>query len=111
VLHADGYRTSFIGGDRASPFLPMLSHKALHPTIVQRADGTTFPIGEGGFIPAERHKNLYAGLPVPRPANYGAPPHDKPAPERRIEGLAPLGPGTVTPDETMNSSATASSRA
>jgi N-acetylglucosamine-6-sulfatase len=91
----------FIGENRARPFLLMLSHKALHPNIVQQADGTTVPIGEGGFIPAERHKTLYAGLPPPRRANYGVPPRDKPALERRIEGLAPLGPGTVTPDETI----------
>lgn len=91
----------FIAGDRSRPFLLMLSHKALHPNIVQQADGTTVPIGEGGFIPAERHRNLYAGVPIPRRANYGVPPHDKPALERRIAGLAPLGPATVTPDETI----------
>ena len=91
----------FISGDRARPFLLMLSHKALHPNIVQQADGTTVPIGEGGFIPAPRHRNLYTGLPVPRRVNYGVPPHDKPALERRIDGLAPLGPATVTPDETI----------
>ena len=34
----------------------MLSHKALHPNIVQRADGSVDDIGEGGFIPAERHR-------------------------------------------------------
>jgi len=91
----------FIAGNRSRPFLLMLSHKALHPNIVQQADGTTAPIGEGGFIPAERHKNLYAGVPIPRRANYGVPPRDKPALARRIEGLAPLGPATVAPDETI----------
>ena len=60
----------------------MLSHKALHPNIVQQADGTTAPIGEGGFIPAERHKNLYAGAPIPRRTHYGVPaPRRSAAPE------------------------------
>ncbi len=92
---------SFIGERRAGPFLLMLSHKALHPNILQQADGTTVPIGEGGFIPADRHKKLYAGTRVPRRGNYGVAPRGKPALERRIEGLAPLGKETVTPDETI----------
>ncbi len=92
---------NFIGERRANPFLLVLSHKALHPNILQRADGTTVAIGEGGFIPADRHKKLYADSPLPRRANYGVPPHGKPALERPIEGLPPLGAGTVTPDETI----------
>ncbi len=92
---------SFIGQRRDVPFLLMLSHKALHPNIVQRADGTTVPIGEGGFVPAERHKKLYADARLPRRDNYGVPPRGKPALERRLEGLPPLGKGTVTPDDTI----------
>jgi N-acetylglucosamine-6-sulfatase len=92
---------AFLGERRPGPFLLMLSHKALHPNILQQADGTIVSIGEGGFIPAERHKRLYATDPLPRRANYGVPPLDKPALARRIEGLPPLGPGTVTPDETI----------
>ena len=48
----------------------MMSHKALHPNILQRADGTVVSIGEGGFIPAERHKKLYTDAPLPRRDNY-----------------------------------------
>jgi arylsulfatase A-like enzyme len=91
----------FLAQKRTSPFMLMLSHKALHPNILQNADGSTVSIGEGGFIPAERHKKLYAGLAPPRRDNYGVPPRNKPALERHIEGLAPLGKGTVTPDETI----------
>src|SRR5213075_550645 len=40
-------------------------------------------------------------LPPPRRANYAAPPLDKPALERPLPGLAPLGRETVTPDETI----------
>ena len=79
----------------------MLSHKALHPNVVQNADGTIVSIGEGGFIPAERHKGLYPNATPPRRGNYAVPPRGKPALERSIPGLAPLGPGTVTPDETI----------
>jgi N-acetylglucosamine-6-sulfatase len=92
---------AFIGEKSEKPFLLMLSEKALHPNITQNADGTVVSIGEGGFIPAERHKTLYAGLPIPRRANYGVPPLDKPALARSIPGLPPLGKETVTPDETI----------
>jgi len=92
---------TFLGEPRPGPFLLILSHKALHPNVIQQADGTVISIGEGGFIPAERHKKLYATDPLPRRANYGVPPLDKPALARRIEGLPPLGRGTVTPDETI----------
>jgi N-acetylglucosamine-6-sulfatase len=91
----------FLGEKREGPFFLMLAHKALHPNIVQHADGSTTAIGEGGFIPAERHKGLFAGLPIPRRANYAVPPRGKPALERRFPGLPPLGPETVTPDETV----------
>ena len=92
---------AFIGESRTKPFLLMLSHKALHPNMLQRADGTVISIGEGGFIPAERHKTLYADKTPPRRANYAVPPRGKPALERPIAGLAPLGKDTVTPDETI----------
>ena len=92
---------SFISETRTKPFLLMLSHQALHPNVLQQADGTIVSIGEGGFIPADRHKKLYADKTPPRRANYAVPPHGKPALERRIEGLAPLGKSTVTADETI----------
>jgi N-acetylglucosamine-6-sulfatase len=109
LARAPGYVTdiftqralSFIQQRRTAPFLLMLSHKALHPNKVQRADGTTEAIGEGGFIPAERHKTLYADAKPPRRGNYAVPPKGKPALERPIPGLKPLGPDTVTPDETI----------
>jgi len=109
LARAPGYVTdiftqralSFIQQRRTAPFLLVLSHKALHPNKVQRADGTTEAIGEGGFIPAERHKTLYAGAQPPRRGNYAVPPRGKPALERHIPGVKPLGPDTVTPDETI----------
>ncbi len=109
LARAPGYVTDiftqralgFIQQRRTAPFMLMLSHKAIHPNKVQRADGTKEAIGEGGFIPAERHKTLYAGAKPSRRANYAVPPKGKPALERPIPGLKPLGPDTVTPDETI----------
>lgn len=109
LARAPGYVTdiftqralSFIRQPRTAPFLLIVSHKALHPNKIQRADGTTAAIGEGGFIPAERHKALYADARPPRRGNYAVPPKGKPALERPIPGLKPLGPDTVTPDETI----------
>jgi N-acetylglucosamine-6-sulfatase len=109
LARAPGYVTdiftqralSFIQQPRTAPFLLIVSQKALHPNKVQRADGTSVAIGEGGFIPAERHKTLYADAQPSRRGNYAVPPKDKPALERPIPGLKPLGPDTVTPDETI----------
>ena len=109
LARAPGYVTdiftdralAFISRARSAPFLLLLSHKALHPNKVQAADGTSQPIGEGGFIPAERHRALYAGATPARRGNYAVPPRGKPALERPIPGLKPLGPETVTPDETI----------
>jgi N-acetylglucosamine-6-sulfatase len=83
------------------PFVLFFAHKALHPNIVQHDDGSTTDIGEGGFIPAERHRGLYAADQIPRRPNYGVPPRGKPALERTIAGLPPLGPATVTDDGTI----------
>jgi N-acetylglucosamine-6-sulfatase len=91
----------FIERRRDTPFLLMLSHKALHPNLLQQADGRTVAIGEGGFIPAERHRKLYLDDPLPRRDNYGVPPRESKALQRSIEGLPPLGKDTVTPDETI----------
>ena len=95
---------AFINEPRDAPFLLYLSHKALHPNITQLDDGSTAaaPSGLAGFIPAERHVGIYAGEPVPRRANSGVTPLDKPALLRQIGELPPLGPDTVTTDETVH---------
>jgi N-acetylglucosamine-6-sulfatase len=91
----------FLARRRERPFFLQLAHKALHPDILQRDDGSTSPIGEGGFVPAERHRQLYARAPLPRRGNYAVPPRGKPALERRIGDLPPLGATTVTSDDTI----------
>ena len=107
----DGYVTdilmdmsvAFIERERDEPFLLYLSHKALHPNITQRDDGssTTAPSGPPGFVAADRHKGRYAGKKPPRRPNYGIVPEDKPALMRQFDGVTPLGSATVTTDQTI----------
>ncbi len=91
----------FLSREREGPFALFLAHKALHPNVIQHDDGSVTAIGGGGFIPAERHKGLYAEDAIPRRSSYGKPPLRKPALERTIGDLPPLGPDTVTSDETI----------
>jgi arylsulfatase A-like enzyme len=56
---------------RSKPFLLYLAHKAVHPDIVQRDDGSVDPASDQGFIPADRHRGRYAGKRYPRAASVG----------------------------------------
>ena len=91
----------FIARPRTEPFLLYLAHKALHPNLHQRDDGSVAVIGQGGFVPAERHRGLYADAAIPRRPNSGIPPSDKPALARRISDLPLLGPETITSERTI----------
>ncbi len=89
----------FIGRKREKPFFLYLAHKAVHPDLDQRDDGSVS--GEGIFRPAERHKSLYAAEPIRRRPNAGDRAAGKPALLRKIADLPPLGPATATDDETI----------
>lgn len=95
------FALEFVDRDHAKPFLLFLAHKAVHPDVVQYADGSVSDPSAGKFIPAERHARLYSGEPIPHRPNHGRVPEGKPALLRPIEGLAPLGPATGTDDETI----------
>jgi N-acetylglucosamine-6-sulfatase len=97
--------TRFMRQSGSKPFLVFLAHKALHPNIVQRDDGSTGAVpGQGeGFVPAPRHQGRYANAPVPRRPNAGAAPVRKPALLRSLDGIPPLGPDTATPDRDIRS--------
>lgn len=99
ILHR--HAMEFLGRPRAKPFLLYLAHKAMHPETVQRADGSLSDPNASNFIPAERHRNLYAGQTVPRRPNALVPPRDKPALQRAIGDLPPLGPETGSSDEAI----------
>ena len=94
------YAVDFIKADQTTPFMVFLAHKALHPNVMQRDDGSTGDLTDqpSGFVAAERHRGRYATAELPRRANYGVAPVGKPALQRKIDTLPPLGPGTVTPD-------------
>ncbi|MEZ5288472.1 MAG: sulfatase [Vicinamibacterales bacterium] len=95
------YVEQFIGETGDQPFLVYLAHKAIHPNVVQRDDGSvgTVPGQPGGFVAAERHRGRYATRDMPRRPNAFHPPVDKPALMRPIPGLPPLGKETATTDE------------
>jgi arylsulfatase A-like enzyme len=95
------YAVEFIRRKHDKPFLVYLAHKAIHPEVMQHDDGSVNLDHAERFIPAERHKRLYAGKKIPRRLNAMRPPTGKPALERSIPGLPPLGPGTATSDETV----------
>ncbi|HEX4936186.1 MAG TPA: sulfatase-like hydrolase/transferase, partial [Gemmatimonadaceae bacterium] len=108
-LEAKGYVTDlltdrvvqFMEESQGKPFMVFLAHKALHPNMTQRADGSVVPVaGQGaGFIPAERHRGRYANAVVPRRANASAPVVRKPALQRALPGVAPIGVDPGTPDQ------------
>ena len=95
------YVERFVQQAGNQPFLVYLAHKAVHPNVVQRDDGSVVPLhGQpGGFVAAERHRGRYAGRVMPRRANAFKPPAGKPALLRRIDSLPPLGRETSTKDE------------
>jgi len=97
------FAVEFIEEPRDVPFMLYVSHKALHPNIQQRDDGSSAELAgqPSGFVAAERHRGRYAEAPVPRRPNASAPIEGKPALQRPIEGLPPLTPGGGTPDRTV----------
>ena len=93
----------FVRKDRDQPFMLYLSHKVVHPNIFQNADGS--PEGPRGgaekYTPAPRHVNLYADKEIPRRPNAASYGKDKPALQRPIPGVVPLGPDSGTDDATI----------
>ena len=107
VVKAKGYVTdlftdraiAFLRKPRTKPFCLYVSHKAVHPDVEQRADGSLDLTKAANFTPAPRHAQLYAGAVVPRRLNVMDPLDGKPALQREIAGLPPLGLATGTKDE------------
>ena len=62
----NGYALEFIERKRSKPFSLFLAHKAVHPDAEQAADGQFEVIG---YVPAERHKDLYKGCVFPKTPN------------------------------------------
>ena len=60
---------AFVGRRRAKPFALFFAHKAVHPDAHQAADGTLDMSRFGGYIPAERHRDLYRDAVFPKKPN------------------------------------------
>jgi N-acetylglucosamine-6-sulfatase len=95
------FALDYLNKKHAKPYLLYISHKAVHPDLIQNADGSVSDPSASKFIPAEKHKHLYAGAAIPHRPNYGKAVEDKPALLRQIAGVDPLGPKTATDDETI----------
>jgi len=57
---------AFLERPRKKPFSLFLAHKAVHPDAEQAADGTLSLVG---YVPADRHRNLYTGCLFPKTPN------------------------------------------
>jgi arylsulfatase A-like enzyme len=57
---------AFIEREHAKPFLVYLAHKAVHPDVVQRNDGSLDPDSDRGYVPSSRDEGRYAGRMFPR---------------------------------------------
>lgn len=98
------HAVDFLERTHSKPFCLYVAHKAIHPNIEQRNDGSInlATVNDAQyFIAAERHRDLYAGKTPPRRGNYAKRPSGKPALERRIENVPPLDATTGTNDETI----------
>ncbi len=96
-----GYAVEFIKRRHDKPFLVYLAHKAIHPEVMQHDDASVNLADAERFIPAPRHRDLFTGQKVPRRPSVGQPPADKPALQRVISDLPPLGPQTATSDKVV----------
>lgn len=116
MLNVDGKRIEFTGHttdvlnsravdfvrrNRSKPFCLYIAHKALHPELTQRDDGSITDPKAARFLPAHRHRELYQKAAIPRRLNVTDTLQGKPALLRDIPGLPPLSRATGTDDETV----------
>jgi N-acetylglucosamine-6-sulfatase len=92
---------AFLKQPHQKPFCLFLAHKCVHPDLEQRPDGSVSDPTAATFLPAERHKQLFANQKPQRRQNAFQVPHDKPALMRKLDGVPPLSPETATDDETI----------
>ena len=95
------HAVDFVRRKHDQPYLLYYATKAVHPEATQRADGSLSDPTLSNFIPADRHRSLYQGVKVPRRPNALQPPQGKPALQRVVPGLPPLGPATGSSDEAI----------
>ena len=59
----------FVGRKRRHPFALFLAHKAVHPDVQQKQDGTIDVSTMQGYVLPERHRDLYRGCEYPARPN------------------------------------------
>lgn len=91
----------FVRQPRTKPFCLYIAHKALHPELAQRDDGSLSDPTASKFLAATRHRELYADDAIPRRLNVLDTLDGKLALKRPTEGLPPLSQATGTSDETV----------
>jgi N-acetylglucosamine-6-sulfatase len=81
----------FIERERERPFLVYLAHKAVHPDVVQRNDGSLDPESDQGYVPAPRHLGQYRDRIFPRRDRAGVAEdlRGKPAIQQALANLPP----------------------
>jgi N-acetylglucosamine-6-sulfatase len=65
----NGLAVEFLEKKHDKPWSLFFAHKAVHPDAEQQADGTVSFGKHGGYIVAERHKNLYKDAIFPKKPN------------------------------------------
>ncbi len=91
----------FVQQKRDKPFCIYIAHKALHPELTQRDDGSITDPSAAKFMPAKRHEKLYATAAIPRRLNVVDTLEGKRALQRAIPGLPALSQKTGTSDEVI----------
>lgn len=91
----------FVKQKRDKPFCLYIAHKALHPELTQRDDGSITDPSAAKFMPAKRHENLYTNDAIPRRLNVVDSLEGKRALKRSVPGLPPLSQQTGTSDEVI----------
>ncbi|WP_298863433.1 sulfatase [uncultured Gimesia sp.] len=92
---------AFVKQKREKPFCIYIAHKALHPELTQRDDGSITDPSAAKFMPAKRHSQLYTNDAIPRRLNVLDNLEGKRALQRSISGLPPLSQETGTSDEVI----------
>lgn len=83
---------SFITREHEHPFLLYLAHKAVHPDVVQRNDGSLDPDSDRGYIPAPRDEGRYKDkvfIRREKPEDIAADLEGKPAIRHALAELPP----------------------
>jgi arylsulfatase A-like enzyme len=89
---------SFIGREHTKPFLVYLAHKAVHPDVVQRNDGSLDPESDRGYVPSTRDEGRYKDRMYPRRAQRSELQADlagKPAIRHALANLPVLPAGAI----------------